>query len=251
MKMADYEKMYHVLLQAQQEINKALERAKIKIEALQNDADVQPEVPEFNIHSILKSLSLKQPVFHSEAEFQLAMASEIKVHHPQCEINLEYTVPDLGYRLDLLVSLRGQLIPIELKYKTAKSQFTVEDETYLLKDHSAQDIGSYDIIKDIVRIEHILHKLDCPMGFTITLSNDPLYWSKPIRPTIADEFRLWEGRSLTGSLGWAEHAGAGSTQGREERLILSGEYPLHWAEYSTLGEGRNEQFRYLATTYTK
>ena len=249
--MTDYKKIYHVLLQAQQEISEALERAKMKLEALQNDPDIPQEVPEFNIHSIVKSLSLKKPVFHSEAEFQLAIASEIKEHHPQCEINLEYTVPDLGYRLDLLVSLGGQLIPIELKYKTGKSQFTVEGETYLLKEQGADDSDSYDIIKDIVRIEHIVQKLNCPMGFTVTLSNDPIYWKKPNRPTIADELRLWEGRLLGGSLGWADHAGAGSTRGREERLVLSAEYPLHWAEYSTLSDDRKGQFRYLATIYTR
>ena len=201
----------------------------------------------FDIQDIMKSLSEKRPVFHSEADFQLAFAWEIKEHFPECEIRLEYVIPDLGYHLDVLVWLDGQLVPIELKYKTLKSLFTIKTEIFSLKGHGAQDIGRYDIIKDIVRIEHIVGKLKCPIGYTVSLTNDPSYWIPANRMTIADDLRLPEGRVLTGDLGWAEHAGAGSTKGRENRLVLNCEYPLHWVDYSTLAEGRNGSFRYLST----
>lgn len=201
----------------------------------------------FSIQDIMKRLSQKRPVFHSEADFQLAFAWEIKEQFPESEIRLEYVIPDLGYHLDVLVWLDGQMVPIELKYKTLKSFFTIKEETFALKGHGAQDIGRYDIIKDVMRIEQIVKKLNSPIGFTVSLTNDPSYWISSNRETIADDFRLPEGRVLTGNLRWAEHAGAGSTKGRENHLFLTYEYPLHWEEYSTLGEGRNGLFQYLNT----
>lgn len=203
----------------------------------------------FIIQGIMESLAKKRPAFHSEADFQLAFAWEIKEQFPKSEIRLEYVIPDLDYHLDVLVWLNGQIIPIELKYKTLKSMFIMGNETFALKGHGAQDLGRYDIIKDIVRIEQIVEKLNCPAGFTLSLTNDPSYWNpaNANRLTIDDDFRLPEGRVLTGDLSWAEHAGAGSIKGREKRLVLNYEYPLHWVGYSTLGKERNGQFRYLST----
>ena len=204
-----------------------------------------------DIQRIMESLAKKRPAFHSEADFQLAFSWTIKELFPESEIRLEYVIPDLGYHLDVMVWLDGEIIPIELKYKTAKTILASKTESFSLKGHGAQDIGRYDIIKDMMRIEQIVDKLDCPVGFTVSLTNDSTYWTLAKRPTIADDFRLPNGRVLTGAFSWATHAGGGSIKGRETPLLLNNEYTLHWEHYSVLGNGRNEQFRYLSTIYSK
>ena len=201
------------------------------------------------ISSIMETLAHKRPVFHSEADFQLAFAWEIKARVPACEIRLEYAVPGLGYHLDVLVWLDAQMIPIELKYKTLRSQFAVNGEMFALKGHGAQDIGRYDIVKDIARIEQIVHELHCPAGYTVSLTNDPSYWIPANRATIADELRLTEGRLLTGELGWAAHAGAARMKGREQRLPLDGPFRLPPVDYPALLAARNRLFRYLHTPF--
>ena len=107
----------------------------------------------FDIHDILHQLSIKRPIFHSEADFHFSLAWLIKKKYPECEIRLEFA-PEFNpsLHLDILVILDGKWIPIELKYTTKKCIKTINDEVYVLKEQGAKDQGCYNYLKDIMRI---------------------------------------------------------------------------------------------------
>ena len=55
-----------------------------------------------DMHGLMGSLAKKRPIFHSEADFQHALAWEIHKTTSGCEIRLEYSpVPDKGQRMAL------------------------------------------------------------------------------------------------------------------------------------------------------
>jgi hypothetical protein len=85
------------------------------------------------------------------------------------------------------------------------------------------------------------------IGYAILLSNQHLFWTASTRNNAIDAaFHLHESTHLSGSLGWAAHAGAGRTSKREAILELRGSYPAIWQDYSTIGDRPREgHFRYL------
>ena len=149
--------------------------------------------------------------------------------------------------IDIVVELDDKVYPIELKYKTLKLDCPIEGEYYNLKSHGAQDIGKYDCLLDIQRMEQcrkILSRFEC--GFTIWLANDPLYWMPAKKPgTMAEEFTLHEGVCKSGIMRWAAHTSAGTQKGREEPISLHGSYSIHWRDYSQISETRAGKLRYV------
>ena len=147
--------------------------------------------------------------------------------------------------LDLLATIGGERIAVELKYLVQGLSVTVDGERFELRSQAAQDIRRYDVIKDVCRLEEVLAAQAADSGALVALSNDPGYW-KPGRPgTVDAAFRLQEGRPLAGALAWAKHAGAGTMKGREGVLDLAGSYALSWADFSKPAVGPGGQFRYL------
>lgn len=198
-----------------------------------------------NLDEILTSLSEQRAIFHSEADFQHSLAWAIHKNYPQAKIRLER--PCIGRNgriyLDIWIRFEDQRIGIELKYKTKKLIATVGKENYKLRNQSAQDIGRYDLLSDLFRIEGLLESEYLDIGFTIFLTNDPGYWNDSGRRNRVDEdFRIREGRLIDGRLAWASHASEGTRRGREEPIIISGSYMTSWAQYSKVKEN---SFRYL------
>lgn len=104
-----------------------------------------------DLKDILRELAFERPVFHSEADFQHALGWAMHVKFPTAGIRLE--VPIDGFHVDLIV--RGEKVreAFELKYKTKAGIYSVGNELFHLKEHSAQDIGRYDFLKDLCRLE--------------------------------------------------------------------------------------------------
>lgn len=199
------------------------------------------------LDALLDQLQANRPVFHSEADFQQALAWEAKHLDPLLKVRLE-TCPEPGVYLDLLFSrpTLGRQTFVELKYLCAAWTGEFDAEHYALKDQSAQDIRAYDVVKDIARLEGFVSGRPDSNGILICLSNDPAYWLpvKHNRPTNADAFRLREGTVLSGIRRWGPLTGAGTRKNREAALALRGEYPLRWRDYSQLEGGRG-RFRAL------
>ena len=65
----------------------------------------------------------------------------------------------------------------------------------------SQDLGRYDFIKDIERIENIVtDRAPHATGYAILLTNYPSYWTRFLNDNTVDvKFRLHEGSNLHGS----------------------------------------------------
>ena len=188
--------------------------------------------------AIMEKLSKRRLIFHSEADFQFALAWEIQKEYPLADVRLEYPPENEPYRyIDILVGLNGYVYPIELKYPTKKLSAVIGGEQYNLKDHGAQDLGKYDFIKDLVRIESFAsHLKGYKQGYVIWLTNDPSYWTPPRNGTVGyAAFSVHHGARKTGAMAWGSNLGIGTTKGRERELILKAEYDIQWSDYSDVG----------------
>ena len=204
-----------------------------------------------SIPQVLTTLSEQRPVFHAEADFQHALAWEIHRRTPHASVRLERPVKLSGVEKplhgDLWIEYGGDVLVIELKYKTRSLRTLESGERFALQNHGAQDLGRYDFIKDAWRVETIVANTAHAAGYAILLTNDPSYWSQSHNDLTVDaDFRLHEGRNLCGTVGWGSHASAGTKRGREKPLQLTGSYPLRWEDYSRASaEAKGARFRYL------
>jgi hypothetical protein len=197
---------------------------------------------------VVGSLRMSRSVFHSEADLQHAFAWAAHELDPRLQMRLE-THPEPNARLDLLLSRpeTGRHTAVELKYLTAGWSGEVAGERFALRNHGAQDIRAYDVVKDLARVERFVAGRRQWDGLVLVLSNDPSYWSSPRhhRETNAQAFRLHDGNLLHGARAWGPLTGAGTRKGREEDLTLKGSYRCTWTGYATL-PGTRGTFRILA-----
>ena len=196
-----------------------------------------------DIYNLMVDLSQHRPIFHSEADFQHALAWQIHETMPDCKIRLEWPYrKERNWYLDIWLSIPR--IAIELKFATRKLECEQNGEHFSLRDQSAQDVKRYDFLKDIQRLEQVVMDGNADTGFAVLLTNDHLYWQEPTRNTTDADFRLHDGRKVAAGklLRWSENTSEKTQKGRE-KLCLKGSYHLHWKDY---GMGRNPQFRYLA-----
>jgi hypothetical protein len=201
-----------------------------------------------DIETWLGALRRSRPVFHSEADFQQALAWTIHVSDPSVRVRLE-TRPTPGMRLDLLAWRPdlGRYLALELKYLTAPWSGEVDGEHFGLLSQGAQDIRAYDVLKDVQRVERFVDGHAGWSGAVLVLSNDPSYWSRPRhgRATNADAFRIYEDQVLSGSRAWGPGTGTGTMKDREAVIELRGDYRCRWSPYSAL-PGAKGEFRLLA-----
>lgn len=205
----------------------------------------------FDLDRLMHGLSQARPIFHSEADFQHALAWHIHKVIPNSEVRLEYPFRYDDNTMYLDIWLPQERIAIELKYPTRILELNQDSEHFLLVNHQAQPPRRYDFLKDVQRLERVIVEGGASCGFAVLLTNDAYYWKSPIqswRTAIDAALRLHEGRTVTGQLTWSERAGSGTTRGRHEAIDIIGTYDLHWRDYSTLGRRNNQQFRYLAVT---
>lgn len=197
----------------------------------------------------MTELAKTRPIFHSEADFQFALAWQIREMMPDSEIRLEFK-PFPSERLYLDIWIYNQKTAIELKYLSRRIESKHNSEMFRLREQGAQDIIRYDFLKDVARVESTVQSSVAKRGFAILLTNDPLYWDRrrlrKANPVDAD-FHVYDGRVVNGELAWSDSAGEGTTRGRKEPINLIGSYNLRWRDYSEVpGTGNFPQFRYLA-----
>ena len=202
----------------------------------------------FDVDRLMSRLSRNRPLFHSEADFQHSIESLIQETMPSYPVRLMHQLPHEERSMYLDIWLPNDGMAIQLRHATQKLELDWEDVSFELKAHGAQDITRYDFLRDVQRLEHTVARVEtCKVGLAILLTNDPLYWKTPHRAgTIDAAFRVHEGRELTGELGWAAHAGAGTTRSREAPIRLQGSYTIRWRDYSKFEGEKYGEFRYLA-----
>ena len=199
------------------------------------------------LDDVLSALAATRRVFHSEADFQHAFAWQIHLRDPVMTVRLE-THPEPNVRLDVLLGRPDleRFTAIELKYPTALWVGVADGEKFALKNHGAQDITGYDIVKDVHRVERFVAGKPGWNGAVLVLTNDASYWRAPThnRITNAHAFRTYHGVTLSGARAWGPSTGAGTMKNREAVLELRGSYPLQWRNFSRV-DGRNGEFRLL------
>lgn len=202
---------------------------------------------ELQLETVLRELAKVRPVFHSERDLQHAFAWQVQVMDPQMLVRLE-THPEPQVRLDVLLSRPdlGQHTAVELKYPTRAWAGEVDGEQFALKAHGADDVISYDVVKDIGRVERFASRSTGWNGLVLVVTNDGIYWRPRTnnRETNAGAFRLFEGRKLGGICDWGPNTGGGTKKGREGAIVLRGSYDLHWRDFSHL-PGAGGLFRVL------
>ena len=194
-----------------------------------------------DIHIFMRQLAKSRPLFHSEADFQHTFAWQLHQQFPDSRIRLEYPVK-LSTRIyvDIWLTTDQLTLAIELKYKTKLFNTTHDGEDYMLKMQGAQDLGRYDFLKDVQRLEQIIEQsTKRTMGFAILLTNDPLYWKSAAKDTIDADFRLDDSREISGVLSWREDASEGTMHKRQNPIVLRNRYRPQWQSY-------HDSFRYLA-----
>ena len=121
----------------------------------------------------------------------------------------------------------------------------IENERFILQNQVAQDLGRYDFIKDVHRIEKLVFDNVASRGYSLFLTNDSAYWKLPNKSeTIDKEFRIHEGKVLTGICSWGDNASAGTKKTREESLHILGKYINNWKSYSFVKSGTWGEFKY-------
>jgi hypothetical protein len=200
------------------------------------------------IQTAVQELQRERPVFHSEADFQHALAWTFHILRPSASIRLETNSgsTDRTEHIDVLIRDNGTLCAVELKYKTARRDAVHNGENFHLQNHGAQPLGRYDFIKDIVRLESFVTRHPNAIGYAMFLTNEASYWSETRASLTTDVmFRLHQGRTLDGVLSWGTTTGAGTMKGRETPLLLTGSHLIRWFDYSQLGGRGPGRFRYV------
>lgn len=196
------------------------------------------------ISQAMSALSRKRPVFHSEADFQHALAWELQTAYPHAELRLEKRVATKpSVELDLLMTVDGQALGVELKYPRRRMVAEVGGEVFTLAT-GADDHGRYYALEDLARLERLVDLGVVASGAFLLLTNVPNLWSPPSsrRPVLYDEFRMHDGRVLSGTMRWGDWGAAGGRPSGSGAVTVRGTYELAWTDYSYLDSG---QLRYL------
>lgn len=201
------------------------------------------------ITAAINNLKNKRDIFHSEADMQFAFGWELGLMIPELKIRFEQ--PFEGKSIDILYYQNDDIIAVELKYKTALlEKRNHHGENFLLKDHAAIDIGRFDVLKDISRVESFIQSGFATKGYVLFITNCSSYWENASyagsQNTDDNEFRLKQDRIINGSLKWPSQAKI-TTYGKERigGLTINGKYLVKWEPYSNFEGLRNGEFKYL------
>lgn len=200
----------------------------------------------------MATLSVERPIFHSEADFQLAlstvMSRDPRVSGVRLERRVALTQSLLGrthVNVDILARLDGRPVGIELKYPKRKLICTTssdgQTEDFNLREGAA-DIDAAGFWRDAARIERLVAQSEILTGASVLLSNCPLW--EPHRlmspTTKGHAFALYEGRTITAgqTLAWREDTAGVDTS----PVALARDYVCHWWPYSEV-DAHSGEFR--------
>jgi predicted MPP superfamily phosphohydrolase len=183
------------------------------------------------IEKALLELSKIRPIFHSEADFQFALALKLKEQNFEIRLEKPYLLNNKRLRLDIEIhNKKFGKYAIELKYKTKKFSTTYNNEEFNLKSHYAQNDGVFLFWQDADRINKLIEKkqkLNFKGGFVIFLTNDNWYYE-------SDE---------VGDKNITKLADHSSKKSCEDLLPLVENSKILWKNYSVIKE--KTEFKFL------
>ncbi len=149
-----------------------------------------------DVTKMIELLKNKRKIFHSEDDLKLSIGMEFLSNYKDCRVRLERPIDikmiDFNENSSIaraaidivIIENNGNLIPIELKYKTKKVQLESGNEKYQLTNHSAADTGRFSFRKDIFRIEQYLESHpNVETGYVLILTNDKAYIDNDVSST--------------------------------------------------------------------
>ncbi len=211
-----------------------------------------------DIKEAVEALSKERKIFHSEADFQLALFRKIidRYTKRKCvrfeyalgrnECNLKHLKEIPHFDIMITNEEYEPTVAIELKY-AAKNIECIErgegrDEYFSLPSRGGQCCERYGFWNDIKRLQaFVTNKKISRAGYVIFLTNDNLYWEDS-NGTVDRDFKIHQGRQTYKGqrLEW---------RGKNERSYIDVEYKypsLNWMDYSELDKNMaNKSFRYL------
>ena len=150
------------------------------------------------LKKIIENLSIKRPLFHSEADFQHELALLLGRERGQVDLRLErpYLENVLKFFLDILVNTENEKIGIELKYVT--NSFPQEDngEMFNLKTHGNYGGSRFNFLKDVYRLDQLKERKEIFKGFAIILTNVKDFYSGKNYDNRFKHLYLYEGRKI-------------------------------------------------------
>lgn len=220
------------------------------------------------LERIMNKLGAVPRIFNSEAQFQFELAWKIKEEF-DCEVRLEeLSRVSKGKKdyTDIILEKDDQRIALELKYKTAR--YEDESKNIYLKAHGATDLGAYDFLWDVHRIQMLTGmemsveeevKRPCDIGYAIILTNDSHYWKDAtIKETInrdfligSDEYnrgvlykKLHQWYTVEGNVGHSKALLNDSS--RQSAIDLKRNYFFQWKPYYTIETNKSHnEFKYM------
>lgn len=200
-------------------------------------------ISKFDIENILVELSKERPIFHSEADFQHALAWKIHEMYKGCKIRLEIRPDKFTNRYVDIKYKREETIFIELKYRTKGFQVQIDDESFSLKNQGANDQVRYSFWKDVSRIEDFTRIEGESFGFAVIVTNDSKYWEHQNRNTNDENFKIFQNREVSETLRWQKITKSISNTSFEPPIKINNKYECSWKNYSKIG---GENFKFLA-----
>jgi hypothetical protein len=187
-----------------------------------------------NFQMVMSHLSARRSVFHSEADFQFALAWEIQSLYPTAAIYFEkpFAVP-LGSQLakvelDLFVVIGSTRIAIEMKYPKARWSGTVNGEDFNLSPTGQSDRQLRLFAEDLRRVEALVTQALADEGHAVLLTNSAQMWQvAPSTNNQYHDFTLPNGRRLPTQLVWASDPTSQYTVNLNKTRLVS------WHHFST------------------
>lgn len=194
-----------------------------------------------DIKTIFNDFAKNKKLFLNETQFQFELALEIKKQFPSLVVHLEY--PSLKGNsngpysyYDIVMQEGNEFYVIELKYKTKNQSIYYKGSKYFLKNHAAQDLGRFDYLNDVSRIENWQSNNQDKQfvgGCAIILTNDAVYWLNSGAGCLYQQFALKEKTTiLAGQKNWP--AGTKTTSVGKSRINgfdLKKPYKIDWEDY--------------------
>jgi len=233
---------------------------------------------DFNLEEltrIVKNFGAEKRIFNSEAQFQFELAWKIREEF-ECEVKLEELSrlsnsnskkADKKEYTDIILEDKNKsfCVAIELKYKTVELE--IPTNNIHLKTHGAADLGCYDFMWDVNRIQTLVYsegkvvlKYPCSKGYAVIITNEPNYWKvcNAKTNTINRDFLLGpkdesdEGCLKRGEHKWYKTDGnpgipktiSKNSPSRQKSIDLKTDYNFKWEDYVDL-EIKKSKFRFM------
>ncbi len=146
----------------------------------------------------------------NERDLQMHLALHLINSGHYDDVDVEYYVPfeELDnyiwkneLKLDILLRMNQEFLPVELKYKTKKHSKRLlrfgeqlNEAVDVLKNQGAQDLGMYDFWKDVRRVELVRNRFTAVKnGLAVFVTNDNQYLNKGKSTSNNYRFSMEEG----------------------------------------------------------